>query len=173
MKLLLLDLDGTVRKTKSGKTFINEPDDQQLIDGVVPAIGRYTGWTFIGITNQGGVASGHKSLENAIKEQEQTLELMPILDAILFCPDFDGKECWVVEPDGAQPYCVIMPGTNFRKPAPGMLWFARRLAWGWGGKLASNAIDECLYVGDRDEDEQAAAAADIPFMWAHEWRMKK
>jgi phosphoglycolate phosphatase-like HAD superfamily hydrolase len=29
--------------------------------------------------------------------------------------------------------------------------------------------DEFLMVGDRPEDEQAAAAAGIPFQWAHEW----
>lgn len=169
MKLLLLDLDGTVRQSKSGATFINQPDDQQLIDGAAEAILRYPDWVKIGITNQGGVASGFKTLEDAIKEQQRTLELV-WLEAILFCPDMNGETCWVVEEEVNQPYCIIMPGSNFRKPAPGMLWFARRLAWGWGGKLATNSIDECLYVGDRDEDEQAAAAANIPFMWAEEWR---
>lgn len=31
-------------------------------------------------------------------------------------------------------------------------------------------ITQALMVGDRPEDEQAALAASIPFMWAEEWR---
>lgn len=37
-KILFLDLDGTVRRTKSGATFINDPLDQELIPGVEEAI---------------------------------------------------------------------------------------------------------------------------------------
>jgi phosphoglycolate phosphatase-like HAD superfamily hydrolase len=29
---------------------------------------------------------------------------------------------------------------------------------------------EILMVGDRPEDEQCAKNANIPFMWAHDWR---
>jgi len=32
-------------------------------------------------------------------------------------------------------------------------------------------VNEVLYVGDRPEDEQAAAAATVPFMWADKWRV--
>ena len=49
MKILFLDLDGTVRKTKSGATFINDPYDQELIPGVENAIARYKGWKIFGI----------------------------------------------------------------------------------------------------------------------------
>jgi phosphoglycolate phosphatase-like HAD superfamily hydrolase len=31
-------------------------------------------------------------------------------------------------------------------------------------------VTECLYVGDRDEDQKAAIAASIQFMWAVDWR---
>ena len=51
-KILFLDLDGTVRRTKSGATFINDPYDQELIPGVEEAIARYHNWLIIGITNQ-------------------------------------------------------------------------------------------------------------------------
>lgn len=168
MKLLLLDLDGTVRQIqsgKSGKTFI----DQKIMDGVAEAFLRYPKWIKIGITNQGGFASEFKSIEDAIAEQKRTLELID-LEAILFCADMRGETCWVVEQEANQPYCIIMPGSNFRKPAPGMIHFAGRLAWGWGGKMASNSIDDRLYVGDQEEDEQMAIAAGISFMWADKWR---
>lgn len=169
IKLLLLDLDGTVREPISNSKFINKPDDQKIINGVPEAIVKYAGWNKIGITNQGGVASGFKALEDAIKEQQYTLELI-WLDAILFCPDMDGKSCWVVEPMINQPYCVTMPGVNFRKPEPGMLHFARRLAWNWKGSHATDGVEECLMIGDRPEDEQAAKVAGINFLWAHHWR---
>ncbi|YAF99498.1 MAG: hypothetical protein AB3A66_29745 (plasmid) [Nodularia sp. CChRGM 3473] len=67
-KILFLDLDGTVRRTKSGKTFINTPLDQEIIPGVTEAISHYSDHYLIGITNQGGVAAGKKSLEDAIAE---------------------------------------------------------------------------------------------------------
>ncbi|MFM6404935.1 MAG: hypothetical protein ACKPGT_09860, partial [Microcystis sp.] len=47
------------------------------------------GWIIIGITNQGGVAAGHKSLKSAIEEQRKTLEIFPLLSYIYFCPDFE------------------------------------------------------------------------------------
>ncbi|WP_196517672.1 hypothetical protein [Nostoc sp. WHI] len=37
-KILFLHLDGTVRRTKSGATFINTPKDQEIIPGVQDAI---------------------------------------------------------------------------------------------------------------------------------------
>jgi len=39
-KILFLDLDGTVRRTKSGAIFINDPYDQELIPGTKEAIAR-------------------------------------------------------------------------------------------------------------------------------------
>ena len=48
MRLLLLDLDGTVRESASGAKFINKPDDQVLIDGALKAIRAYqsAGWAY-------------------------------------------------------------------------------------------------------------------------------
>ena len=95
MKILFLDLDGTVRKTKSGATFINDPYDQELISGVEQAIARYKDWKIIGITNQGGVAAKHKTLENCIVEQQQTLALIPQMCCIYLCPD-NGETIYAV-----------------------------------------------------------------------------
>lgn len=163
MKLLLLDLDGTVRCTNSGAKFINKPDDQKLIQGVEDAIAQYLDWTIIGITNQGGVAAGHKSLEDAITEQQHTISLLPKMRKIYFCSDFEGREGYLVKFTGKvtkvenPKYLGLL-----RKPNPGMLFLAQ--------ESCLNAVDEILYVGDRPEDEQAALAANIPFMWADAWR---
>lgn len=173
MKLLMLDLDGTVRRCKSDpKGFINEATDQELIEGAAEAVARYAadGWKIIGITNQGGVAAGHKSMEAAIAEQNYTLQLCSELAAIIFCPDFEGE----TRVDLIRPgVLAINPSFNpnqtheslkgtYRKPNPGMLLWT--MAW-----LGVDKADT-LYVGDRLEDEQAAAAAEVEFLWAQEWR---
>lgn len=93
MKLLLLDLDGTVRETISSATFINEPTDQKLIAGVGEAIAQYSiqVWQIIGISNQGGVKAKFKSLNSCLDEQRHTLELLShLMTRIYICPD-DGK----------------------------------------------------------------------------------
>ncbi len=170
MKLLLIDLDGTVRKSKSGATFIAHPQDQELIQGVEEAIARYSEeWVLVGVTNQGGVAAGHKSLVEAIAEQQYTLDLTERLACILFCPDFEGKDCWVVRRDGREVYKIGNPDNNFRKPGHGMLRYAARWAWNYRGGYATDSIDEQLMIGDRLEDELAAQAANVPFMWASDW----
>lgn len=101
MKLLLLDLDGTIREPRSGKQFISHPRDQKIITGAVTALDSYIvdGWNVIGVSNQEGVAAGHKTLEEALSEAEYTLLLFPHLDGIYFCPDFQGQVCWHVIKD--------------------------------------------------------------------------
>lgn len=149
-KLLLLDLDGTLREPLRGTQFTQHPRDQQIIAGADRAISHYheRGWLAIGISNQGGVAAGHKSLDSAISEQQYTLELFPELRAIYFCPDFEGKQCikvgrqstepflaytrddtsaWHNDPDlwkNRLPGVLIGPmqdGFSFRKPGSGMI----------------------------------------------------
>lgn len=167
-KILFLDLDGTVRKTKSGATFINDPYDQELIPGVEKAIARYHDYRIIGVTNQGGVKSGFKSLESCFQEQKITLDLIPEMAAIFFCTD-DGstfyrlskfaREC------GKEPLLSNRSDDygNFRKPNPGMINFGKTL------------YTDCEYlmVGDRIEDQQCAQNANIPFIWAEDWLNQK
>jgi histidinol phosphatase-like enzyme len=55
-KLLVVDKDGTLVRPKSGNTFVQHPEDQELIEGVTEAIQRYVadGWTIAIASNQGG-----------------------------------------------------------------------------------------------------------------------
>lgn len=92
--------------------------------------------------------------------------LVPELQAIYMCPDFEGNICWKVTEfeeeetnDDRDPYY----GT-YRKPNDGMIW----LALSEFGLTAD--VQECWYIGDRDEDALCAAAAKINFMWADVWR---
>jgi D-glycero-D-manno-heptose 1,7-bisphosphate phosphatase len=97
-KLLLVDGDGTIRKPITRNQFIQNPRDQKIIAGATDAIAQFhnQGYTIIGISNQGGVAMGYKSLEDTIAEQLYTLELLPQISCIYFCPDLEGKHCWLV-----------------------------------------------------------------------------
>lgn len=170
MKLLILDLDGTVRQPKSGAKFITDPLDQEIIPGSQVAIANYKsqGWLIVGATNQGGVAAGYKQLEDAITEQHQTLRLCPEITCIYFCPDYQGLHCWLccIEPVVESSPIHTAWGTEFsgtyRKPGAGMLNAAIKNHLGL--RLPEHQI---LYVGDREEDK--GASANIPFMWASDW----
>ena len=164
MKALLLDLDGTIRQPTSGK-FIEYPNDQEPIKGAIKAIEIYhqEGWTMIGITNQGGVAAGHKSLKSAIEEQLKTLEIFPLLSYIYFCPDFEGNLCYGVSRENIDLIHVICKEFlgQFRKPNCGMISASLK-------SFDKDPID-ILMVGDREEDKLAAKNAGINFLDAHIW----
>lgn len=163
---LLLDLDGTVRKTISGKKFINEPSDQQLIAYAGARMHNWTeaGWKLYGVTNQGGVKAGFKTFDSMLEEQRRTFEIAPWLEAIFACPD-DGQTCFRIDRDGHLPIHETIVGKlwvgSFRKPGAGMLLAARALICGDALKF--------LMVGDRPEDKAAAGAAGVPFLSAEDW----
>lgn len=171
-KLLLLDLDNTIREPLSGAKFISHPRDQRIMAGADKAIAHYDqkGWVVVGITNQGGVAAAHKQLEDAIKEQEYTLQLFPEIVAIYFCPDFEGRHCWLVPqkmeslPIHQSKWAAEFIGT-FRKPGAGMLKAAIE-------NHGSIPLQDGWYIGDREEDVGAAAAAGINYLDAAVWRQR-
>ena len=161
--ILFLDLDGTIRKPKSDNRFISDPYDQELIVGAVSKLKEMNSILKIGITNQGGVLAGHKTLEDCIKEQAYTMELMRLndveLDFVYFCPD-EGQTCYKVKNEKS----YKMQGRLFRKPDPGMINLALEI---YGFVAAS-----CKLIGDRPEDETAAKLAGVPFEWAKDWWTK-
>jgi D-glycero-D-manno-heptose 1,7-bisphosphate phosphatase len=154
---------------------------KKLIDGVEDAIAKYSNeeeWLIVGITNQAGVRHGFKTLESCIDEQLKTIKLLPQLFAVYFCPD-DGETVHLVgsgkagissssfdrrKPTGAARH-LYYPYYSFRKPEIGMLQYAT------ADMLGTTRIPEGSFmVGDRLEDKQCAKNAQIPFVWAHEWR---
>lgn len=162
MPLLLLDLDGTVREPLDGHKFIGRPRAQRIIAKAQGAIAYYEslGWKIVGITNQAGVASDKKSLQSCIKETVYTLTLLPALEEIYFCPDFEGKKCFCVTRNQVDDYHHHPASGTFRKPAPGMLNLA----------IQRHQPDLALMIGDRPEDRAAALAAGIRFLQAQSWR---
>ncbi len=166
MKLLILELD-TIRKPKSSSKFIGHPQDQQIIEGADRAIAHYhrEGYIIVGISNQGGVAAGHKSFSDCFLEQRYTLNLFPQMSELCFCPDFKGLECWVVNQMSPIPISASSfgyEGADFRQPGAGLIKFAL-----WQHDVAP--VDS-LYVGDCQEDADVANAAGVIFFWADAWR---
>ena len=146
------------------------PLDQKIIDGADKALSHYysKGWTIIGISNQGGVAAGHKLLEDALTESHYTLELFPQILCIYICPDFEGKHCWLIgKKHDEVPIHLTSWGEefigSFRKPQPGMLNAAVKMSG------TPEIKSEYWYVGDRPEDEEAALQAGLNFMPADIW----
>lgn len=168
--LLLLDKDGTLINPRRTK-FVEKPWDQTPIEGVNYALNNlYKDWRHVVISNQGGIAAGHKSLSDTFLEMEFCAELFPSITDIFFCPDFEGKECWKMwAPWEGEDHRILYDAKHtdtvdadavgqFRKPGVGMIKLAMHLL---------GEFDGILYVGDRDEDEQAAKNAGVEFMHAH------
>jgi D-glycero-D-manno-heptose 1,7-bisphosphate phosphatase len=176
MKLAIFDKDGTLTTTASGEQFVQHPQDQVLLPGVAEAIAALSAddWAIAIASNQGGIAAGHKRLEETIEEMRFAMQLISSADPMaVFCPDFEGNHCHCIydlqtlhvshygisDEVGAVHYSGLIG--SYRKPNAGML------------KLIiekHRPVENVLFVGDRPEDEQAAASANVPFMWADQWR---
>lgn len=157
---LVLDLDGTVRKSKSGKTIISEPSDIEIITTTCLSAFEYKklDYLILGATNQGGVAHGFKSLDQVLFEISDTNDL--ISEALGTVDLFD--EIWYAPSDGKGKIFPYKFKSLLRKPYYGMLaemekhYFDRKVVIDW---------DNSLFVGDRQEDEDCAKSAGIEFMY--------
>jgi D-glycero-D-manno-heptose 1,7-bisphosphate phosphatase len=150
-KLLILDMDGTFRQSKSGKPFIDHPDDQVLIPEAVGAAIRWqdAGWAIVGASNQGGVPQWKDGFWCQL-EQKATVALaskvgINLLD-ILYSP---GTGFDLMSASGEIKATAEKP--IYRKPNPGML-FAALHTW---------AEDDARVVmsGDMKSDSDAVKAA--------------
>ena len=153
-KLILFEVDGTLVETFSGERFRKNAADWQWLPGRKEKIRelRQAGVRCAICSNQGGVGFG-------LLDQD---EIMHELHAL-------AKEASIA-PGGVY-ICYTHPRAKIdlyrwehdhrRKPNPGMLEEAMR-------DFEADA-DETLFVGDREEDQQAAAAAGCEFMWAKDF----
>lgn len=150
---LCLDMDGTVRRSKSGQTFIKNFQDIELMPGIESLIWRYRGigWLIFGISNQAGVAHGFKLPMEIEAEMDSTLKLFNKnpFHSVQYCYH-DGK-------GKIEPYNHRSLG---RKPDIGMLYIMEVDAWKAGYVVD---WDNSLFVGDRLEDEECAKRAGIRF----------
>lgn len=159
--VLYLDLDGTVRKGKDelGR-FVNKASDVELFPGVAELILKYKqyGWRVVGVTNQGGVALGHMTMEDNLAALRETQRQSGFqFDKIAMCihhPQADTPEmaiCWC------------------RKPKTGMIIeTALSMAEQNKGEIYPPHLG--VMVGDMDTDRECAMNAGLQFIAASEWR---
>jgi histidinol-phosphate phosphatase family protein len=136
VKGLLLDVDGTLRTTRSGEIYPRQPDDVQLLPGRRETLQRWVevGYRLFFVSNQSGVASGQVSREAVDACFQRTVELLglPVAE-IAVCP-----------------HPAFPAGCFCRKPLPGLGIYL---------KQRHNLAGEHLaMVGDMDSDAQFAAA---------------
>ncbi len=151
---LLLDFDGTIRKSKTGE-FIQNSRDIELIPGIEKIIWLYRdmGFLILGVSNQGGVAHGFKLPMEIENEMDATLKLFQQphpFHGVKFCfSDAKGK---------IEPYCHRSLN---RKPNYGMLAVMEIEAYNQGVIID---WDNSIFVGDRPEDEECAKSAGVKFI---------
>lgn len=151
-RLLLLDRDGTLNRSLGDRP-PNHPHEVEILPGVGRKLHHLAslGWRLVVISNQGGVAFGYQTHRQAWATQRGVLDALPVqVDASYLCPHHPGGT--------EERYAVDCPN---RKPAPGALLDAL-------ARFQAQPQD-CLFVGDRDSDHEAAIAAGVPFAWAWEF----
>lgn len=146
-KGLLLDVDGTLRITKSGEIYPRSADDVELLPGRKEVLQRWidAGYSLFFISNQSGVHSKHLSSEDADAAFQQTIDLLGLpVKEVMYCPH---RAFPVVC------YC--------RKPMPGMAISLKRKY-----RLAQ---EHMVMVGDMDSDARFAAGLKIRYYDAAEF----
>ncbi|MFT3764145.1 MAG: aldo/keto reductase [Minicystis sp.] len=133
---LLLDVDGTLRKTKSGEIFPRDPDDVEILPGRREILQRWIdeGYKLFFVSNQSGVASGTVTKEAVEGAFQRTIELLglPVAE-VVYCP-----------------HPAFPAGCFCRKPLPGL-----------GVALIQRhqlAREHLTMVGDMDSDHDFARA---------------
>ena len=135
---LLIDRDGTVIKDKH---YLADPEGVELLPGVGEALGALArrGLRFFLLSNQSGVGRGMFAQEAVLACNERLAALLAPYGVrftdMLFCPHAPEDAC----------LC--------RKPATGM-W--RELEQRHGLRA-----DDCLMIGDKEEDMRFAAQAGL------------
>jgi histidinol-phosphate phosphatase family protein len=144
---LLLDVDGTLRLTKSGEPYPSDPEDIEVLPGRAEVLRGWIdrGYRLFLVSNQSGVASG-KVTEDAVRACfERTIALLgvPVVD-VAFCP-----------------HPSFPVGCFCRKPMPGMgVALARRHGLDLG---------RAIMVGDMESDRQFAEAIGAEYRAAAEF----
>jgi D-glycero-D-manno-heptose 1,7-bisphosphate phosphatase len=181
MKGIIFDIDGTLTGALSSHPengFKQHPRDVIVLPGVNQGMEFHhkQGYVMVGASNQGGCSAinpetgnPRKSIEDAIAEMQFTLELLPLLESIYFCPDFEGDKCYKVHRNQNHEIfhrssSAIIKETSFRKPGAGML---TKAAMDYNFDLAQSWM-----IGDRSEDMEAANNANCEYLDAETWRMR-
>lgn len=161
--VLCLDLDGTIRfNFYDREGFIDGPEEVAIYEEVRELIqdARTNRMAVYGISNQGGVAYGYKSVRDCQMIDTTTVELLgaSLIDGIVTAYPMQGGKQY-----------PFSQRSLLRKPMYGMLGVVEHMMFEKGQVTDWN---NSLIVGDRDEDAQLASFAEVPFMWAEDWRQQ-
>lgn len=144
---LLLDVDGTLRKTKSGEIFPRSADDVEILPGRRERLQRFVdeGYKLFFVSNQSGVASETLTKEAADAAFARTIELLglPVAE-VVYCP-----------------HPAFPVGCFCRKPLPGL-----------GVSLIHRhqlSREHLIMVGDMDSDREFARAVGAKYFDAGEF----
>lgn len=139
-RALLLDFDGTLRRTRSGEKYPRSPDDVELLPGRAALLRawRDAGYRLLGVSNQGDVARGRLTEADARACFDRTVQLLGVDIEVAFCPHAPAPiTCWC------------------RKPMPGIgVDFIERY------KLDPS---QTIMVGDRTTDETFAKRCGVRY----------
>jgi HAD superfamily hydrolase (TIGR01662 family) len=134
-KGLLLDVDGTLRRTLSGEIYPRHADDLELIPGRRETLARWVdaGYRIFFVSNQSGIASGQLARAAAEAAFFRTAELLQLpVNEVAYCP-----------------HPAFPVGCYCRKPMPGLgvyLMQRHRLS-----------REHLVVVGDMSSDAEFAA----------------
>jgi HAD superfamily hydrolase (TIGR01662 family) len=139
----------------------NKPEQQEVLPGVIEKLAwlRSEGYKIGIVSNQGGVAWGFITPQEARALMDDCAEKIGGADYVTFCP-YDSRAAGTPK---AHPIYAYEPAIErmMRKPAPGMLFDAM-----WALDCSPN---QTSFVGDQESDERAAKAAGVIFYWAKDF----
>lgn len=143
---LFVDLDGTVRTTKTGRPHPVKAWDQRIRTGVKEKLAEYKakGYAIVAVTNQGGVAYGLLTEKDVVEINDYlSTKLLPdSFDLVLYCPYHPRGRVEKYKKDA-----------ECRKPKPGMAFEAR--------DTLDLDLRDSIMVGDMSTDEEFAKNAGI------------
>ena len=145
-KAILLDYDGTIRKTKSGEKYPITPEDIEILPNRTKILKNYQekDYLLLGVSNQSFISKGVFTLEQAQQCFENTHEMLGVDIDYLFCPHQAYPQVC---------YC--------RKPMPGMgVQFIEKY------KLDPS---QCIMVGDMKTDQTFAERCGFQFINAQKF----
>jgi HAD superfamily hydrolase (TIGR01662 family) len=144
---LLLDVDGTLRRTISGEFYPRDPHDLEILPGRTEALSRWVeaGYKLFFISNQSGIAAGRVAHDAVQAAMIRTAELLGVpITEIVYCPHPS-------KPVGC--FC--------RKPMPGLgVYLMQR---------HQLSREHLVMVGDMDTDAECAAALGATYFDAQEF----
>lgn len=140
---VLLDIDGTLRRTRSGAPYPRDIGDIEVLPGRREKLAalQAEGWLLLGVSNQSGIARGDTDVATVEACFAATAAALGVPLPVRYCPHASGAiQCWC------------------RKPMPGL-----GVQWIEAEDLDRDA---CVMVGDLPSDEEFAHGLGVRFEWA-------